>query len=429
MRGQLGEEAPDQGLIVLAHHVVAVEQIVRGIAEQVEHQPRDGVQRPAPLLEPEGGFQHAALLVITPGLQAMAFDEFQVAEQGGDDVVHMGKPEGREAEADAEVLEVGAADAASGGELVDPASRLEQGEQAAFPFVADEVAQEGEGLLVVEGIHARQREGQRQFAGLLDRGYLDADAEIIEPVEGGREGGGPQAAIRNGAEEALTPGQLGLNGCRREHHQRHAIRTVVGFVERNEVGAQIPTGQIRQGIQVADRELGEGVGRVDRLLVHLIAAAHIVLQLEAVFGVDRVALLVDPLGGEGGADEELGEAIQPRFEEAVVDVEEEVGELGAGPGVVAAPMATHELLVLAGFGISTSTEEQHMLKEMGHALAIDRVIEVAGVDGQGGGRFIGLGIADQQDPEPVCQLQIVIPPMVVGTGIWAHWGVTRGEFI
>ena len=60
---------------------------------------------------------------------------------------------------------------------------------------------------------------------------------------------------------------------------------------------------------------------------------------------------------------------------------------------------------------------------------LHRVIEVAGVDGQGGGRFIGLGIADQQDPEPVCQLQIVIPPMVVGTGIWAHWGVARGEFI
>lgn len=53
------------------------------------------------------------------------------------------------------------------------------------------------------------------------------------------------------------------------------------------------------------------MGRVDRLLVHLIAAAHIVLQLEAVFGVDRVALLVDPLGSEGGADEELGEAISP----------------------------------------------------------------------------------------------------------------------
>ena len=70
-----------------------------------------------------------------------------------------------------------------------------------------------------------------------------------------------------------------------------------------------------------------------------------------------------------------------------------------------------------------------MLKEMGHALAIDGVVEMAGVDGQGGGRFVCLWIADQQDPEPVRQLQIVIQPMVVGTGIWAHWGVARGEFI
>jgi hypothetical protein len=48
---------------------------------------------------------------------------------------------------------------------------------------ADEVAQEGEGFFVVILIHARQREGQRQLAGLLDRGQLDANAEIIEPIE------------------------------------------------------------------------------------------------------------------------------------------------------------------------------------------------------------------------------------------------------
>ena len=77
--------------------------------------------------------------------------------------------------------------------------------------------------------------------------------------------------------------------------------------------------------------------RIDRLLVHLVAAAHVVLQLEAVLGVHRVALLVDPLRCKGGADEELGEPVEPRLEEAVVDVEEEVGELGTGPGVVAAP--------------------------------------------------------------------------------------------
>ena len=64
-----------------------------------------------------------------------------------------------------------------------------------------------------------------------------------------------------------------------------------------------------------------------------------------------------------------------------------------------------------------------------YGLAIGRIVEVAGIHRQGGGGFVGLGITDQQDPEPVCQLQIVILPMVVGTGIWAHWGVTRGEFI
>ncbi|MNF99714.1 hypothetical protein D3C85_1245040 [compost metagenome] len=65
-----------------------MEQIVRGIAEQVQHQAGDGIQCPAPLLEAEGRLEHAALLVIAPGLQAVTLDEFQVAEQGGDDVVH-----------------------------------------------------------------------------------------------------------------------------------------------------------------------------------------------------------------------------------------------------------------------------------------------------------------------------------------------------
>ena len=51
--------------------------------------------------------------------------------------------------------------------------------------------------------------------------------------------------------------------------------------------------------------------RIDRLLVHPVAAAHVVLQLEAVLGVHRVALLVDP-PGKGGADEELGELVEPR---------------------------------------------------------------------------------------------------------------------
>ena len=150
---------------------------------------------------------------------------------------------------------------------------------------------------------------------------LDADAEIIEPVEGRREGGGAQAAIRNCAEEAITPGQLGFNGCRREHHQRHAIRTVVGFVERNKVGAQIPAGQIRQGIQVADRELGEGVGRVDRLLVHLIAAAHIVLQLEAVFGVDRVALFIAEMRIKGWLFKIIAKTIQSLIKLSGIDLE------------------------------------------------------------------------------------------------------------
>ena len=203
----------------------------------------------------------------------------------------------------------------------------------------------------------------------------------------------------------------------------------MGFVERNEVRAQIPAGEIRQGVEVAHREFGEGVVRIDRLLVHLVAAAHVVLQLEAVLGVHRVALLVDPLRCKGGADEELGEPVEPRLEEAVVDVEEEVGELGTGPGVVAAPVTAHELLVFTGFGVGAGTEKQHMLEEMGHALAIRRIVEVAGIHRQGGGGFVGLGITDQQDPEPICQLQIVIPPMVIGTGIWAHWGGARGEFI
>ncbi|EHI52309.1 hypothetical protein VO71_07775 [Aeromonas salmonicida subsp. smithia] len=70
-----------------------------------------------------------------------------------------------------------------------------------------------------------------------------------------------------------------------------------------------------------------------------------------------------------------------------------------------------------------------MLKEMSHPLPISRIVEMTGVDCQGSGRFVGVGIADQQDSEPVCQLQIVVLPMVIRAGIWAHWRVTRVGFI
>ncbi len=203
----------------------------------------------------------------------------------------------------------------------------------------------------------------------------------------------------------------------------------MAFVKPDKVGAQIPSRQIGQGIEVAHREFGEGVRRIDRLFMHLIAAAHVVLQLEAILGVDRVALLVHPLGIKGGADKELGEAIQPRFEEAVVDLEEEVGEFGAGPGVVAAAMTAHKLLVFTRLGVSGGAEKQHVFQKMGHPLAVGRIVKMTGIDRQRGGRFVGIGITNQQDPEPVGQLQKMVLPMVIGTGIWAHWRVTHVGFI
>jgi hypothetical protein len=45
-------------------------------------------------------------------------------------------------------------------------------------------------------------------------------------------------------------------------------------------------------------------------------------------------------------------------------------------------VAAHELLVLTGFGVGAGTEKQHMLEEMGHALAIGRIVEVAGIHRQ-----------------------------------------------
>ena len=66
-----------------------------------------------------------------PGLHPAPLDELQIAKQGGDDPSTCSSL-GGEAKAHAKVLEVGAADAAAGGELIDPAPPLEQGE-AAFP--------------------------------------------------------------------------------------------------------------------------------------------------------------------------------------------------------------------------------------------------------------------------------------------------------
>ncbi|MCV5480381.1 hypothetical protein OFN48_34060, partial [Escherichia coli] len=85
----------------------------------------------------------------------------------------------------------------------------------------------------------------------------------------------------------------------------------------------------------------------------------------------------------------------------VVDLEEEVGELGTGPGVVAAAMTAHKLLVLTRLGVGAGAEKQHVLEKMGHSLPIGGVVKMTGIDRQRGGGFVGVGITNQQDPEPV----------------------------
>ena len=57
----------------------------------------------------------------------------------------------------------------------------------------------------------------------------------------------------------------------------------------------------------------------------------------------------------------------------MMQIEVVVGELGAGPGVVAAAVAIDELLILAGAGKGFGAEKQHMLQKMGHSLTLRRI--------------------------------------------------------
>lgn len=115
--------------------------------------------------------------------------------------------------------------------------------------------------------------------------------------------------IRDGGKKCLGPGYLLLQGALKLNHQTHAPGAVMGLIKLEQFVTDRAVGDlITQGLPVPDRELGEGMGRIDGLFMNLIRAADIVLQLQTVFRIDGVAFLVDQLGIEGWAGKKLGEA-------------------------------------------------------------------------------------------------------------------------
>ena len=118
--------------------------------------------------------------------------------------------------------------------------------------------------------------------------------------------------------------------------------------------------------------------------------------------------------------------MQPFSEELMVQVEVEVGELGSGPGIVAAAMPIDELLILTGMREGLGAEKEHVLQKVGHPLTCEWIIEVADLHGEGCRRFFSLMILDQQDAQLIGQGQITVGAMIMWTGLQMRHVMTHG---
>ena len=85
----------------------------------------------------------------------------------------------------------------------------------------------------------------------------------------------------------------------------------------------------------------------------------------------------------------------------------------AGEGIEAASMLTEELTVLVLVRELVSSQEQHVLTEVGQAGQVDRVAHVADVDVQGGRGLVRGPVRDQQHLDTVVELQAAVQSLVL----------------
>ena len=113
--------------------------------------------------------------------------------------------------------------------------------------------------------------------------------------------------------------------------------------------------------------------------------------------------------------EKLRETIQSLRQVFRVDVEEIIGVLETGVGVVGSAVFGDKALVLRGIGVFISTEKQHVLEEVSKAWKVLRIVRAADVNVHGSGRLVSLWVRNQHDLQVVVENNGAIVTLIIWT--------------
>ena len=134
--------------------------------------------------------------------------------------------------------------------------------------------------------------------------------------------------------------------------------------------------------------------RINLLLEHILQSATVVLNLQPVLRLHRIALAIHILGIEFRCGEKLGKAIQRRFQVSGIYIEKVVGVLKTGSRIVAATVLADKALVFTGIRIFLCAQEQHMLEKMNQPCPVPGILVTADIDIQGSRRLVRRGVGD-----------------------------------
>ena len=323
----------------------------------------------------------------------------EVAEDEGEDARVLLLARGREVGLDVERPVVAGALPQEGIEPGDEALALEELDEASRAGIRDEVVDELVGL----GREVRARRGHDEFqvelAHFLDgldvrqaqRGLARQELRLAHE----RRQGAPRHRREHLARELLELVERGLAGER----ERHAVRAVVALVER----AHGSGGGAGERVLVAGGELALAARGVVELARHADEPAEVVLHVAHRLVVHRVHLARGEVGIEFRRDEELREAVERAGERLVAHLEMVVGVVRGRVGVVAPAVRADEIAVLGDLRVFLGAEEEHVLEEVGEALALARIVDLAGHHGERGRRLVELRIGDQQHAHAIVE--------------------------
>ena len=94
------------------------------------------------------------------------------------------------------------------------------------------------------------------------------------------------------------------------------------------------------------------------------------------------------------------------------DVEEEIGVIHRGVGVVRTAVCIDEILVFGRIGIFRSAQEQHVLQKVRQTLTVGGVVSAAGLHAEAGSGLVRSGVGDQHDTQVIGQFEVTILTLV-----------------